>query len=338
MCTCYSLHCHLTWLSLLLLLGLLVLRSLLKLRARPSMSFVFCLRADGILSHGVTNATCVNWLTSMHSTHPPVPGVWSQVPSNLLPEGAAVCYFNASGFMEQVVAPSFRQQGVVPDAKTSSADTRPLIAPRLREENRQEWDRLWNLNRTEECPVCHEKPPVWDGPMNSDVSTRCTHWLCVPCWARIAARDRRCPICREDLTMWIRRHDAEGEAPEDSDESFSGEDDESVRRSMPLCGDGFGNIAIRYLLDIQTLVGIDGGLVLNRILEHSDPCDMFPGPPYEHEIFVNVGSSGVPITISDVSRALMSIPHDAWQRGRSYYWEGVVLSPDRRRAHIRWGS
>ena len=133
--------------------------------------------------------------------------------------------------------------------------------------------------------------------------------------------------------MWIRRHDAEGEAPEDSDESFSGEDDESVRRSMPLCGDGFGNIAIRYLLDIQTLVGIDGGLVLNRILEHSDPCDMFPGPPYEHEIFVNVGSSGVPITISDVSRALMSIPHDAWQRGRSYYWEGVVLSPDRRRAH-----
>ena len=131
---------------------------------------------------------------------------------------------------------------------------------------------------------------------------------------------------------------AEGEAPEDSDESFSGEDDESVRRSMPLCGDGFGNIAIRYLLDIQTLVGIDGGLVLNRILEHSDPCDMFPGPPYEHEIFVNVGSSGVPITISDVSRALMSIPHDAWQLGRSYYWEGVVLSPDRRRAHIRWGS
>ena len=101
---------------------------------------------------------------------------------------------------------------------------------------------------------------------------------------------------------------------------------------MPLCGDGFGNIAIRDLLDIQTFIGIDGGLVLNtRILEHSDPCDMF-------EIFVNVGSSGVPITISDVSRALMSIPHDAWQRGRSYYWEGVVLSPDRRRAHILWGS
>ena len=172
------------------------------------MSFVFCLRADGTLFHGVTNAMCVNWLTSMQPASPPMPGVWSQVPSNLLPEGAAVCYFNASGFMEQVVAPSFRQQGVVPDATTSSADTRPLITPRLREENRQEWDRLWNLNRTEECPVCHEKPPVWDGPMNSDVSTRCTHWLCVLCWTRIAARDRHCPIRREDLRLWVRHHGA----------------------------------------------------------------------------------------------------------------------------------
>ena len=82
-----------------------------------------------------------------------------------------------------------------------------------------------------------------------------------------------------------------------------------------------------------------GGLVVTtRILEHASPDDMFPGPPYEHELFVTVGSSGVPINISDVARALMSIPHDAWQRGRSYYWEGVVLSPDRTRAHIRWGS
>ena len=45
-----------------------------------------------------------------------------------------------------------------------------------------------------------------------------------------------------------------------------------------------------------------------------------------------------PITLSDVTHALGSIPRDAWQRGRSYYWEGVVLSPDRKSAHIRWGS
>ena len=50
--------------------------------------------------------------------------------------------------------------------------------------------------------------------MNSDVPTRCTHWVCVPCWARIAGRDKRCPIYREDLSAWIRRHDAGGESSE----------------------------------------------------------------------------------------------------------------------------
>ena len=303
------------------------------------MSFVFCLRADGTFFDGVTNTMCVNWLTSMQPASPPAPGVWSQVPSSLLPDGATICYFNASIFMEQVAAPSFGEQVVAPNATTSSADTRPLITPRLREENRQEWDRLWNSHMTEECPACHETPAVWDGPMNSDIPTRCTHWLCVPCWARIAARDRRCPICREDLRLWNRRHGTEDERTDDSDESVSDEEDEAVQRSMPLCGDGFNNIDIRYLRNVQTLLGIDGGLVLDtRILEHSSPCEMFPGPPYEQEIFVTVGVSGTPVTLEDITRALLSIPGDAWQQGRSYYWEGVVLSPSRRRAHIRWGS
>ena len=57
--------------------------------------------------------------------------------------------------------------------------------------------------------------------MNSDIPTRCTHWVCVPCWARIAERDKRCPICREDLSAWIRRHDAGGESSE-SDEDPPG--------------------------------------------------------------------------------------------------------------------
>ena len=73
-----------------------------------------------------------------------------------------------------------------------------------------------------------------------------------------------------------------------------------------------------------------------RILHHSFPDE--PGPPYEHEIFVTIGASGAPVTLSDVTRALMSIPRDAWQQGRSYYWEGVALSPGRRSAHILWGS
>ena len=229
------------------------------------MSFVFCLRTDGTLFEEVTNAMCVDWLRALHPT-PPVPGVWSQVPGNLLPDGASVCYFNASVFMERVAAPSFATpsiprfnvgqvvkldaSGFGPGARlqdgdlgtilsqgrmnefghvaysikwhradiihamverrlefyprATAHDTRPLITPRMREENRQEWDRLWNLNRGEECPVCHERPGIWDGPMNSDVPTRCTHWACVHCWAKIAERDKRCPICREDLSEWIR--------------------------------------------------------------------------------------------------------------------------------------
>ena len=91
-------------------------------------------------------------------------------------------------------------------------DTRPLITPRWRQENSEEWDRLWNLNRTEECPMCHETQVIWDGPMNSDVASRCTHWACVSCWARIAQRDKRCPVCRDDLSVWLARHDTDSES------------------------------------------------------------------------------------------------------------------------------
>ena len=89
---------------------------------------------------------------------------------------------------------------------TAPADMRPLITPRWRDENPQEWDRLWNLSIRDVCPVCHERPDVRDGPMNSDVPTRCTHWACVGCWEQIAQRDMRCPICRDDLSHWLQRH------------------------------------------------------------------------------------------------------------------------------------
>ena len=94
------------------------------------------------------------------------------------------------------------------DDEEEDEDTRPLITPRWRQENSEEWDRLWNLNRTE-CPMCHETEVIWDGPMNSDVASRCTHWACVSCWARIAQRDKRCPVCRDDLSVWLARHDTD---------------------------------------------------------------------------------------------------------------------------------
>jgi hypothetical protein len=40
--------------------------------------------------------------------------------------------------------------------------------------------------------------------MNSYIPTRCAHWACVGCWVRIAERDRKCPICRDDVSAWLR--------------------------------------------------------------------------------------------------------------------------------------
>ena len=82
------------------------------------MSFVFCLRADGSLLEDITEAMCVAWVTTIHPSISSVPGVWSQLPRDLLPDGAAVCYFNVCAFMEQYTPPLI---------------TPPLITPRMRE-------------------------------------------------------------------------------------------------------------------------------------------------------------------------------------------------------------
>ena len=130
---------------------------------KPRMSFAFCLRADGTIFDAITNAMCVDWITAMHPTSPPVPGVWAQVPSNLLPEGAVVCYFNANDFMERVVAPSFatRRASTNPAADFESIpDTRPLITPQWREENPAEWERLWSAQyATSRLTLLHGMAP-----------------------------------------------------------------------------------------------------------------------------------------------------------------------------------
>ncbi|MFX4226562.1 MAG: hypothetical protein ACFHHU_01310 [Porticoccaceae bacterium] len=97
-------------------------------------------------------------------------------------------------------------------------DTRPLITSGMREENREEWDSLWNLNRPDVCPVCLARPDIWDSPMNSDFSTRCTHWVCIDCWAEISRRDRQCPICRDDLSEWLENYAEESEEEEEEEE------------------------------------------------------------------------------------------------------------------------
>jgi RNA polymerase subunit RPABC4/transcription elongation factor Spt4 len=86
-----------------------------------------------------------------------------------------------------------------------SGDMRPLITPQWRHANVHWWFSLWTKPAV--CPVCHENPlakdDTWDGPMTSDLPTRCTHWACGGCWRQIASAERRCPVCHDALGEWL---------------------------------------------------------------------------------------------------------------------------------------
>ena len=43
----------------------------------------------------------------MYPREAPSQGIWVQVPSELLPDGAAVAYFNTQAFFEDVMVPRF---------------------------------------------------------------------------------------------------------------------------------------------------------------------------------------------------------------------------------------
>lgn len=90
----------------------------------------------------------------------------------------------------------------------------------------------------EECPVCFrsEEEIVWDGPCNSDVPTKCSHWLCTECWMEIRAKARcrhckylrevLCPLCREDITEWVYHCVEIKEVDDDDDDDYSDSDEE----------------------------------------------------------------------------------------------------------------
>ena len=150
----------------------------------------------------VTNAMIVQWMTIMFNGPDPPEDQWVKIADSLLVEyNIHVAYVNFQEFL-QLHAETLRQPAAV-------ADTRPLITPLFREQHPDEWQRLWDQQPRTECPVCHEIPDILDGPMNSDIPTRCNHWVCVDCWSQIAERNRRCPICRDDLDMWLVRHDGD---------------------------------------------------------------------------------------------------------------------------------
>ena len=61
--------------------------------------FVFCLRRDGTQFEDVPLETLGDWHEALFPSGLPPPGVWTSIPAPLLPEGAAVAYFNASGYV-----------------------------------------------------------------------------------------------------------------------------------------------------------------------------------------------------------------------------------------------
>jgi len=93
--------------------------------------------------------------------------------------------------------------------------------------------------------------------------------------------------------------------------------------------EGFDNIGTQNLLGVQAMLDFEGGIELDTQL-------VFPSLPRALGR-VWIGVDGTAVTLADVTNALRSIPRDAFQRDRSYYWWGVTLSPCRRYARIEWG-
>jgi hypothetical protein len=151
------------------------------------MSYSFCLRVDGPAER-VSDAVCAAWMAAM-CPMPPVPLGWLQVPSALLPAGFAAGWFDATAFVAHLAA--------------QAADTRPLITRRMKYDDPDNWHRLYEQHRSDECPVCYQPSLHWTTPMEGVGDTRCSHWLCMSCWDKVALRDRRCPICRFDLDAWF---------------------------------------------------------------------------------------------------------------------------------------
>ena len=99
--------------------------------------------------------------------------------------------------------------------------------------------------------------------------------------------------------------------------------------------DGVCYDRVENLMDVRSLLGLPGGLILDtQVIAHS--C--FSTPPQDTEVLVKVGKEGRAINLPDVENALQSIPIDCFNPGRSYFWEGIQFARGGKKAYIRWGS
>jgi len=66
----------------------------------------------------------------------------------------------------------------------------------------------------EQCPICLEDYDkeigrLKDGIQNSDYESNCPHWCCCMCWDEMYRQDKDtycCPICKRDITDWLKTH------------------------------------------------------------------------------------------------------------------------------------
>ena len=84
-------------------------------------------------------------------------------------------------------------------------------------------------NETDEtCPICleaydREIGRLKDGIRNSDCESNCPHWCCSMCWDKMYRQDNDtdcCPICKRDITDWLKTH-----YDNDDDDEYDSDDD-----------------------------------------------------------------------------------------------------------------
>jgi hypothetical protein len=198
----------------------------------------FALDANGRFTP-ITNGRAVEWLLHLYPVGIPTEARFVNIQAPLLPPGVEVAWFNPFAFyttlpawaqhgmefgdrrvpVAPAPAPARRRRAAAPKAKAvpkakakakaaaHSTDTRPLMTAQWRVDNADEYDRRRRAY-PEECPICLRDLVLCVGPIHglnpaNCIPTRCAHMACCQCWSAIAAGDRKCPLCRDDVSEWL---------------------------------------------------------------------------------------------------------------------------------------
>jgi hypothetical protein len=68
------------------------------------------------------------------------------------------------------------------------------------------------MNDDDSCPICfeeysREKFILKDGNLNHEIESKCKHWFCIQCLAKMFENKIfNCPICRENIRQLVYIH------------------------------------------------------------------------------------------------------------------------------------